>query len=86
MWVGEMVVVIVVMLFDLPGDCGVIGLELVATVDMLLLLVLPPEDPVDELLPLELIFRNLLKAPILETGGLEASDRCACEGWDSGAA
>lgn len=79
-----MVVVIVVILFDLSVDGGVIGL--VAMVQRLLLRVLlPAEELPDELLVPELSFLNLLNAPMLEVGGLEANiagdDNC-----DSGAA
>lgn len=67
-----MVVAIVVMLLDRSAEEGVIGV--VATVHRLLLRILLPADELpDELLVLELSFLILLKAPILETGGLEAN-------------
>ena len=82
---GEIVVVIVVKLFGLPVDGGVIGL--VSTVHKeLFLVLLPVEDVVDELLVLELILRNLLKAPLLEMGGLVTNDKGVWDSCDSGAA
>ena len=74
--VGDRVVVIVVILFDLAVVGEVVGL--VAIVHMLLLRVLLPfEDAEDEPLVLVLIFRSLLKAPVLEIGGLDARLRGA---------
>ena len=69
---GEIVVAIVDMLLDLSTDKGVRGV--VATVErLLLLMLLPAEEPPDELLVLELNFRILLNAPTLEAGGLDAN-------------
>ena len=84
LWIGEMVVVIVDMLFVLSVKEGVVGL--VATVHRLLLrILLPAEELPDELLALELNFLNLLNAPRLDIGGgeanIESDDNC-----DSGAA
>ena len=76
--VGDSVVVIAVMLSDLAVEGGVVGV--VAIVHKLLLRVLSAfEDADEEPLVLELIFRSLLKAPILEMGGLEASKNGTCD-------
>jgi len=70
--VGEIADMMVVKLFDLPLEGGVMGL--VVTVHMLLLRVLlPVEDDAEELLVPEPIFRSLLKAPRLLKGGLEVT-------------
>jgi hypothetical protein len=74
-----------VTLFVLVGDSGVSGL--LGAVHMLLVRVLSPfvEVP-EELEVLELSFRNLLKAPILDIGGLDAVETGFWARWDSGAA
>ena len=73
------------MLSDLAVEGGVIGL--VATVHTLLFLVLLLfDDPDEEPLVLVLNLRSLLKAPMLESGGLDARVKGTCESWDSGAA
>ena len=63
------------------GDMTGVG----TVVHTLLLLVLVELEP-DELLVLELILRSLLKAPILETGGLEEFVVGNFDCCDSGAA
>jgi hypothetical protein len=82
----DKVVVIVLMLLTRPGDCGVRGV--VGTVHMLFVRVLLPlEDPPEELLVLELNLRILLKALMLDIGGLDGiTSGCCCASGDSGAA
>lgn len=75
---GEAAGVNVVKLFDLPVGGGVIGLVF-AVQKLLFLELLPFEEDVDEPLVLVLIFRNLLNAPRLDIGGLEAKDNGACD-------
>ena len=76
---GDIVDVTVVKLSDLEAESGVPGV--VVTVQTLLLRVLLPADEAsEELLPLELSFRSLLKAPLLEIGGLdENEDLASCD-------
>ena len=81
---GEMLAAIVLMLsvrLIVLGEAGLVG----AVYQLLLLEVLPLEDP-EEPLVLELSLRSLLKAPRLETGGLEAREKGACASLVSGAA
>ena len=82
--VGETFESIVVILFDLAVSGVVVGV--VTVVQTLLVLVLLPTDEPEELLVLELNLRSLPKAPILDNGGLEASDAVNIESRDSGAA
>ena len=79
-----MIVVTVDMLSGLSMEEGVSGV--VELVHRLLLRVLfPVEELSDELLAPELSFLNLLNAPMLEIGGLDAST-VGEDSWDSGAA
>ena len=69
---GDMAETMVLRLLVRPGDGGVIGVAGVdAHILLLRVLLLVVDDDAEELLPLELILRNLLKADILRAGGLE---------------
>ena len=69
---GDLEEKMVVMLLDLPADGGVRGV-VVMVHTLLLRVLLPVDDEVEELLVLELIFLSLLNAPMLLMGGLEAT-------------
>lgn len=77
-WGGVIVLVIVGMLSDLAVEGGVVGQVVIVHI-LLLLVLLSLEDADDEPLVLELSFLSLLKAPILEMGGLDASNRGICD-------
>ncbi|KAI7254469.1 hypothetical protein KC335_g14416 [Hortaea werneckii] len=81
--------IVVVKLFERPlamerGE--VAGLVGAVWHKLLLRVLLPVEGSVEEPLVLELIFRSLLKAEMLLTGGLEGTTIGAFDTCDSGAA
>lgn len=81
----EMLAATVLILSDLAGEVGEQGL-VCAVQQLLLRVLLLLDESLDEPLVLELSFRSLLKAPLLEIGGLEGSANGACARRVSGAA
>jgi hypothetical protein len=73
------------MLFDLPVK-GVGGEPVDSVEKLLLLVLLPVEELVEEPVVLLLLFRSLLNAPRLEIGGLELTLAGSFACGDSGAA